>query len=84
MAQGADSWLCDVILVTSTQDGVDESLHAAVLGHQRLVLAVVTRQVRQSARGTGEDVDVIHTQLVHQNLQHALQALLGSGEGSGE
>lgn len=77
MTQGADGRLCNVVLVAGTQDGVDESLHATVLCHQRLVLAVVTRQVGQSARGTGEDIDVIHTQLIHQNLQHALQALLG-------
>ena len=80
MAQGADGRLRDVILVARAQDGVDERLHTTVLCHQRLVLAVVARQVGQSARGTGEDVDVVHAQLVHQNLQHALQALLGLGK----
>ena len=80
MAQGADGGLRDVILVTRAQDGMDERLHPAVLRHQRLVLAVVACQVGQSARGTGEDVDIVHAQLVHQNLQHALQALLGLGK----
>lgn len=84
VAQGTHGRLCDVVLVTSTQDGVDESLHAAVLRHQCLVPTVVACQVGQRARGTGEDTDVVHTQLAHQDLQHTLQALLGSGAGSEE
>lgn len=76
VAQGTDSGLCDVIFVSGSQDGVDERLHATVLCHQRLVFAVVAGQVGEGARGTGEDVDVIYTQLVDQDLQHTLQALL--------
>lgn len=77
--QGTDGRLCDVILVPGSQDGVDESLHAAVLRHQRLVFAVVAGQVGEGACGAGEDVDVIHTQLVDQDLQYALQTLLERG-----
>lgn len=57
--QGADRGLRHVLLLPGTQDGVDERLHAVVLGDQRFVVGVVACEVGQDARGTGEHVEFV-------------------------
>lgn len=62
----------------------DERLHTTVLRNQRLVLAVVARQVGQSARGTGEDADIGPRSAGSPESSARSPGLLGVGESSGE
>lgn len=76
MPQGTDSWFSDVFFVSGTKNGVYQGLHPIRLGHQGLVLAVVAGQIGKGASSTSQHIDVIRAQLINQNLQDTIEALL--------
>lgn len=70
--EGADSWFGDILLVTCSQDSVDQGLHPIGLCDQCLVLTVVAGQVGEGASGTGQHVHIIRAQLVNQDLEDSI------------
>lgn len=76
MSQGANRRLRHVLLLPSTQYGMDQRLDTVVLGDQRFVVAVVAREVGQDASGAGEHVDVVCAEEPHQSLQQGFNSFL--------
>lgn len=76
VAQGAGGGLGHVLLISSTQQRVDQGLHAVVLAYKHLVTGIVARQIRQRSRDASQHVHVFCGEEPDQDLQQPFQAIL--------